>query len=784
MRIQEPSIRRCVLLTALAALILASPAAAGAPTKKGPLKVFILAGQSNMDGQAHVRTIDFLGEDKDKDRAALLKKFKPDGKNLVTRDDVWVANGGVYGILGPGYGGRKNYDKLGSNIGPEYAFGYFMGEALAEQVLLIKYAPGGQSLYVNFRPPGAGMPQGKGIKPEDVGRQYRALVGYVHETLANLKKHFPAYDERAGYEIAGFVWFQGFNDMFDETGRKEYGKNLVCLIRDLRKEFNAPNMKVVVGVMGVNGLLNEVGKQKDVRDGQRLVNTVPEFQGNVKAIEAAPLLHPEVVALKTAGWLNKDRDLKKQPLTPDEKAMLDRATSNLGYHYYGEGRFFILLGKAFADTMLDLMKPAGRADAAEPVAERVARQRKIVEQLCAAEAPGPQGSGPNVVLCMADDQGWGDVSYNGLKAIRTPTLDTMAAAGLRFNRFYAQQSCSPTRAAVMTGRHPNRMGVFWPGMPLRKQEVTLAQAVKTAGYVTGHFGKWHLNGVAGPGKPIRLDDPLGPGPFGFDEWFSVSNFFNLNWTFSRKGEEVKTAGDGSDVIVAEALKFIEHSARQGKPFLAVVWFGSPHAPHVALPDDVRAAGGSAYFGQILGIDRAMGTLRGGLRQLGIADNTLVWYCSDNGGWIDPKAPDANGVSGGLRGRKGDMWEGGIRVPAVIEWPARIRRPAVAEMPAGVVDIYPTVADIIERQGPQPGAAVGRHQSAAAHRRTDDAKGPGRWGSGSASAAHQRIPAPRHGTTIGTSFTNGPAISTNFTTCRPICRKRPISPPGIRTSSNG
>ena len=329
------------------------------------------------------------------------------------------------------------------------------------------------------------------------------------------------------------------------------------------------------------------------------------------------------------------------------------------------------------------------------VAKRSIHRRVLLTALAALVLASPAAAGPpNVVLCMTDDQGWGDVSYNGLKPIRTPTLDTMAAAGLRFNRFYAQQSCSPTRAAVMTGRHPNRMGVFWPGMPLRKQEVTLAQAVKTAGYVTGHFGKWHLNGVAGPGKPIRLDDPLGPGPFGFDEWFSVSNFFNLNWTFSRKGENVKTTGDGSDVIVAEALKFIEHSAKQQKPFLAVVWFGSPHGPHVALPEDVRAAGGSAYFGQILAIDRAMGTLRGGLRELGIADNTLVWYCSDNGGWIDPKAPDANGVSGGLRGRKGDMWEGGIRVPAVIEWPARIRRPAVAEMPAGVVDIYPTVADIV------------------------------------------------------------------------------------------
>jgi len=339
------------LALAAAALLLAPLATLWAADGPKPLKIFILAGQSNMDGQANVSTIDFLGEDKE--HGHLLKTFKPDGKTLVTRDDVWVAHRGVYGNLGPGYGGRKSDDTLGSKIGPEYAFGYFMGEALQEQVLLIKFATGGQSLYVNFRPPSAGMPQG--VKPEDVGGAYRGLIAYVHDTLDNLKKRFPDYDEKGGYEIAGFVWFQGYNDLFNETGRKEYGRNLVHLIGDLRKEFKAPEMRVVVGIMGVNGVRNEVGKQKEVRDGQRYVNTVAEFKGNVKAIESAPLLHPAIVAIKTAGWLNTDRDLKKNPITPEEEAMLKRATSNQGYHYFGEGRFFILLGKALAETMLDLM---------------------------------------------------------------------------------------------------------------------------------------------------------------------------------------------------------------------------------------------------------------------------------------------------------------------------------------------------------------------------------------------------------------------------------------------
>lgn len=344
-----------ILVAVLSHLALAEGESISKPLRqagKGPLKVFILAGQSNMDGQADIRTVDFLGEDKDPARAALLKTFKPAGKSYATRDDVWVSNGGLNDKLQPGFGGRKNYDKLGSNIGPEYAFGYYMGEALDEQVLLIKYGPGGQSLCVNFRPPSAGVPEGK--KPEDVGNQYRALTGIVHETLDKLKTNFPGYNEKAGYEIAGFVWFQGYNDQFDEAGRLEYGQNLVHLIKDLRTEFKSPNMKTVVGVMGVNGVTNELGKQKDVRDGHRFINTVRELKGNAKAIESAPLLHPDIVAIKTAGWLNTARDLKKDPVTAEEQAMLDRSTSSQGYHYYGEGRFFILLGKAFADTMLEL----------------------------------------------------------------------------------------------------------------------------------------------------------------------------------------------------------------------------------------------------------------------------------------------------------------------------------------------------------------------------------------------------------------------------------------------
>ncbi len=312
-----------------------------------------------------------------------------------------------------------------------------------------------------------------------------------------------------------------------------------------------------------------------------------------------------------------------------------------------------------------------------------------------AEPATVPASRPNIILCMTDDQGWGDVSYNGLKKIQTPNLDALAAAGVRFNRFYAQQSCSPTRASVMTGRHPNRMGLFWPGIKLRKQELTLAQAVKQVGYATGHFGKWHLNGVAGPGKVIPDSDPLSPRNCGFDESFSVSNYFETDWTFGHNGVPEKAAGDGSDVIVDRALKFIGTATEQNKPFLAVIWFGSPHAPCNPTPEDLKAAGGSGYYGEMLGVDRSMGTLRAGLAKLGIADNTMLWFSSDNGGWIDPAKPDALGNSVDLRGRKGDMLEGGIRVPGLIVWPARIKQPAVTEIPAGVVDIFPTIVDLLQ-----------------------------------------------------------------------------------------
>ncbi len=291
---------------------------------------------------------------------------------------------------------------------------------------------------------------------------------------------------------------------------------------------------------------------------------------------------------------------------------------------------------------------------------------------------------PNIILCMADDQGWGDMHYNGHPVLKTPNFDAMASEAFKFDRFYAAAPvCSPTRGSVMTGRHPNRFGCFKWGHTLRPQEVTIAEALKKAGYVTGHFGKWHLG-------PVRKGSPLNPGHAGFDEWLSAPNFFDNDPILSREGKAVQTRGESSMVTVDAALQFIRTHAQGDKPFLAVVWFGSPHNPHRALEADRalyddQPKNMQHFLGEITAMDRAFGKLRGSLKELGLKENTILWYTSDNGG--------LRTASSGGRGRKASVYEGGLRVPALIEWPKRIPAPRSNAFPASTCDIYPTVLDL-------------------------------------------------------------------------------------------
>jgi arylsulfatase A-like enzyme len=332
----------------------------------------------------------------------------------------------------------------------------------------------------------------------------------------------------------------------------------------------------------------------------------------------------------------------------------------------------------------------------------------VLDTLAAAEAER-DSERPNVILLMGDDHGWEETGYNGHPHVKTPVLDEMAATGLRLDRFYAAHpSCSPTRGSVLTGRHPNRYGTFFPGYSLRPEERTIGHLLGKAGYVCGHFGKWHVG-------TVKAGSPTNPGAMGFDEWVSHDNFFELNPPLSRNGAPPRIhKGESSAVVIDETLRFIEKSRTQEKPFLAVVWFGSPHEPYSGLPEDLALYDNlpSKYtdrapvsltsnetgrrikrplgevlrerYAEITAMDRAIGTLRDFLEREGLRDNTLLWYCSDNG------TPPSGVLASPLRGRKGQVYEGGTRVPAVIEWPARIAKSRKSDTNVVTSDMLPTL----------------------------------------------------------------------------------------------
>ncbi len=298
---------------------------------------------------------------------------------------------------------------------------------------------------------------------------------------------------------------------------------------------------------------------------------------------------------------------------------------------------------------------------------------------------------PHIVLCMADDQGFGDMGYYDHPVLKTPNFDEMAKAGLRFDRFYAAAPvCSPTRGSVMTGRHPNRFGCFKWGNCLRPQEITVAESLKKAGYATAHFGKWHLG-------TVYKNSPVSPGGSGFDEWLSAVNFYDTGDVLSREGKAVQTTAESSMVAVDAAIEFMHKHVKGDKPMFVVVWFGSPHSPHKASERDRALYADQPkklqhFYGEITGMDRAFGKLRKEIATLGIRDNTILWYCSDNGG-LPGKA-----VTGG-RAAKGSIYEGGLRVPAILEWPAKVTKPGVTNVPCNTADIYPTLMDLIDQPLP-------------------------------------------------------------------------------------
>lgn len=319
-------------------------------THAAPLKVFILSGQSNMQGHASVTTFDYLA--KDPKTAPLLAEMRDkDGKHTVC-DRVWISylsqdksgqNSVKEGKLTTGFGARED------TIGPEFTFGITMQKLHDGPILLIKTAWGGKNIHTDFRPPSAST--------EGAGVYYKLMMEHVKKVLEDPKKIVPSYNAKDGYEIAGFVWFQGWNDLVDQGkypkrgergGYDSYTENMAHFIRDVRKDINAPKMPFVIGVLGVNGPVDSFdgprykGIYQNFRDAQAAPAKMPEFKDNVAAV-----LTENFWDLKLAAARNKkDRN-------PEEEEIA-KGASNQGFHYYGAAKFFAPAGKAFAETLHNL----------------------------------------------------------------------------------------------------------------------------------------------------------------------------------------------------------------------------------------------------------------------------------------------------------------------------------------------------------------------------------------------------------------------------------------------
>ena len=375
-----------------------------------PMKVFILVGPSHTEGQARVGTSDGIGDGAA--TAPVLKRMQgPDGVPAVG-EGVWITyhtgsgdrNGEGFGKLTTGYGSRQDPTKDGGKIGPEYTFGLAMDRVFPEPVLLIKAAWGGKSLNYDFRSPSAGpYPR----TPSDIeknrntlensGHYYRLMAAHVKQVLANPGRVCPAYDPKEGYEIAGFIWLQGFNDMVDGNfypkqpkgapGNRfaKYSELMAAFIRDVRREFGAPKMPFVIGVMGVGG--KEPGDDNlAFREAMAAPADLPEFKGNVTAVRTAPFWDEQLGAIQAKkekvrqmayelrnkgkrsanadGKMTEEqqreflKDYEAKLITPAEAAQLKRGASNAGYHYLGCAKTFALMGEAFAEANLKMRAEA------------------------------------------------------------------------------------------------------------------------------------------------------------------------------------------------------------------------------------------------------------------------------------------------------------------------------------------------------------------------------------------------------------------------------------------
>ena len=375
-----------------------------------PLKVYLLVGQSNMQGHAAERTLGHLGMDSK--TVPLLKAIQNADGSAKVHDQIWISSievaeesGVKEGKLTIGYGAGGRDPK----VGPELTFGVTMQKHVGEPILLIKTSWGGKSLNTDFRPPSAGAyafnekqienfkKRGKNLaevrqeKINSTGVYYRLMLDHIRKVLGDIKRLYPAYDAKAGYELAGFVWFQGWNDMVDggtyptrgQPGSYDaYSKNLAHFIRDVRKDLKAPKLPFVIGVMGVGGPIAKYGPDQkryagihgEFRKAMAAPAKLPEFRGNVTAVltenywdgELSELVDRRGRINAKRRELSKDKSLNREQrdkalaelnaklFTKEELKILELGVSNAAYHYLGSAKILGQIGKAFADALAEM----------------------------------------------------------------------------------------------------------------------------------------------------------------------------------------------------------------------------------------------------------------------------------------------------------------------------------------------------------------------------------------------------------------------------------------------
>jgi arylsulfatase A len=324
--------------------------------------------------------------------------------------------------------------------------------------------------------------------------------------------------------------------------------------------------------------------------------------------------------------------------------------------------------------------------------------------VCSPAVVSAESARPNFVVFLADDLGWGDLHCYGNTIIETPNLDRFASQGVRFTQFYAGCAvCSPSRSAILTGRTPYRNGVFtWipenKEIHLRTSEITVPKLLQQAGYATCHVGKWHLNSY--------FNDPRHPQPndHGYDHWMATQNnaapSHENPTNFVRNGTPVgPLTGYSAPLIAEEAAAWLADKRDPNKPFFLAVWTHEPHYPikssnefkakYSSLTDPVQIE----HHANVTQMDAAFGRVMRALDDLKLTDNTFVVFTSDNGPEGDGVKTPGRGSTGGLRGRKRDVYEGGIRVPGIVRWPGHVKAGTTSDVPCIGSDIFATVCEI-------------------------------------------------------------------------------------------